>query len=69
MRVIGPPDGPGTSKRKAIDIDNVEEQEIGARKAVQAKKRVNAGKIPKETAQELEELRVSCSVLDFSDVQ
>jgi hypothetical protein len=60
VRVIGRQDGPGTSKRKAIVLDDAENKENG-RKAngAQVKKKADVRKVPVKTARELEGLRVS----------
>ncbi|GHJ86169.1 hypothetical protein NliqN6_2571 [Naganishia liquefaciens] len=64
LRRVGSPDGPGSSKRKAIDIDDVEEQEDEDQQAEQARKKINTRKIPKETAGQLEELKEKLKALE-----
>lgn len=69
VRVIGAPDGPGTSKRKAIVLDDDEDDKEKVRKTIESpgKKKAVAHKVPSERARRLEELRVSIVTLNVED--
>lgn len=61
VQVIGRPGGPGTSKRKAIVLDDMEDEEDRDQKGLKEdiKERDDSPKITEETARRLAALRVS----------
>jgi hypothetical protein len=66
--VIGSPDGPGTSKRKAIILDDADDKE-NIRKAIGSldKKKAKGPQPSAETARKLEELQVCGVMLETSN--